>query len=114
VSHCLSKVYLVNEAGHDFSSATKFGELVSITIGNINIKRPDRDLYTIKEVLQEYTKDDYILLSGNIFANIMVISHLLLEHKSKSLKLLIYNAKSHDYIEHILAYNNKELKFIRN
>lgn len=110
----MSKVFLVNEAGHDFSSAKRYGELVPITTGNINIKRPDRDLFTVKEALAEFShKDDFLLPSGNILANIMVLGVLFTELKAKSLKLLIYNAKTHDYLEHVLSFNNKELKFLR-
>jgi hypothetical protein len=110
----MAKVFLVNEAGHDFSSAQKYGELIAVTTGNINIKRPDRDLFTIKESLAEFCyKDDFLLPSGNILANIMVCGVLFNELKIKSLKLLIYNAKTHDYLEHILSYNNREVKFLR-
>jgi hypothetical protein len=108
----MTTVYIVNQAGHDFSTAAKFGKLESITEGNINIARPDRDLFNIGQKVKEIKEDDLILLSGNILINVMVISALLTINKFKTINLLIYDAKLKQYIKHSLSCDS-ELKFIR-
>ena len=105
-------VYIVNLAGHDFDSAKKFGEIKAVTKGNINLLRPDRDLYHIIEGLKEFNQEeDYLLLSGNVLANVMCIMSLI-HQKVNLLNLLVYNAKNQDYVNHTLALAD-QLKFIR-
>jgi len=108
----MANVYIVNQAGHDFSTAAKFGALIPITEGNINIARPDRDLFHITKKIEDISEDDLILLSGNILINVMVITALLTIKQFKVLNLLIYDAKLKKYIKHSLSCDN-ELKFLR-
>lgn len=108
----MSKVYLVNRSGHNFDAAEQYGTLVPITEGNFNIIRPDRDFYNLIENLKEFTEEDYLLLSGNVFVNALSIAALL-HRKVTILNLLVYNAKNQSYVHHSLSFN-KELKFIRN
>jgi len=112
----MARVLIVNKAGHDFSQAEKFGDLVPVTVGNINIFRPDRNLFEVGEALQNFDyKVDYLLLSGNVLANLMAASTLFLRDKIKSLKMLIYDAKNSEYIEHTITLDKttKEMKFVR-
>ena len=106
----MNKVYIVNSAGHDFSKAEKYGELVPVVQGHINVFRPDRSLFTITEGLAGFTEDDYLLLSGNTFGN--VIAALFLGRQFATIKLLVYDAKNNDYLCHVLGMTG-EFKFIR-
>jgi len=113
-----SRVYIVNKAGHDFSSAEKYGELVPVTTGNMNVFRPDRPLFQIQEVLEEFDPaTDYLLLTGNVFANVLAVTSILAARFSKSLaelRFLVYDAKNQRYLHHTLCQNNKgELFFKR-
>lgn len=115
----LSKVFIVNKAGHDFSSATKYGELVPVTTGNMNIFRPDRGLYQIQNILEEFDPMlDYLLLSGNVFTNALAVSTVIAFQSRKcldvGLRFLVYDAKNHCYLCHTLKRNDKgELYFKR-
>ena len=112
----MTTVWIVNNAGHDFSLAKQYGELRDITRGNLDIFRPDRNLFNITETLLEFdSKVDYLLLSGNVLANMMVASVLFLVHKVKSINLLIYDAKNCVYLNHnlVLDKSTKQLKFVR-
>lgn len=115
----LSKVFIVNRAGHDFSSAAKYGELVSVTTGNMNIFRPDRGLYQIQKILEEFNPEfDYLLLSGNVFTNALAVSTIIAFRSRKcfsiGLRFLVYDAKNHCYICHTLKQDAQgELYFER-
>ncbi len=106
----MSKVYVVNSAGHDFSKAEKYGELIPVVKGHVNVFRPDRSLFTITEGLADFQEEDYLLLSGNTFGN--VIAALFLGNIIKKIKLLVYDAKNNDYLCHVLDLSG-EFKFIR-
>ena len=111
----MSKVYIVNVAGHDFDAAEKFGELVAVTKGNINVFRPDRDLFNIQEKLLDFNhEEDYLLLTGNVLANTLSVSTLIFLG-AESIKLLVYDAKNQDYINHNLFFDKRKrtLKFKR-
>ena len=94
------KVFIVNQAGHDFAEAEKFGDLVSITEGNINVFRPDRSLFTIKQALAPLAENDYLLLSGNTFGNAMAA--IVAAATVKILNILVYDAKNQRYLHHKL------------
>ena len=107
----MSKVYVVNSAGHDFSKAERYGELVPVVKGHVNVFRPDRSLFTITEGLLDFNADDYLLLSGNTFGN--VVAALFLGRRLPKIKLLVYDAKNNDYLCHVLDMGMGEFKFIR-
>lgn len=110
----MGKVRIINLAGHDFSQAEKWGELVAVTTGNLNIFRPERDLYNITEQLKDFDEEeDYLLLSGNVLANWMVAAVLFCVNKVTTLNLLIYDAKNHCYLEHTIYLDKNSLKFLR-
>ena len=111
----MAKVFIVNKAGHDFSSAESFGELVPVTTGNINVFRPDRDLFRIQEVLFDFDpQEDYLLLSGNVFANAMAVACIYYKYPYENLSFLVYDAKNNKYLKHTLTRNrNKEVVFQR-
>lgn len=94
------RVYIVNQAGHDFSEAQKFGDLVSITEGNINVFRPDRSLFTIKASLSTFAENDYLLLSGNTFGN--ALAAIQVASQVDMLNVLVYDAKNQKYLHHKL------------
>jgi hypothetical protein len=107
----VNKVYIVNSAGHDFSKAEKYGELIPVVKGHMNVFRPDRGLFTIDEGLKSFTKDDYLLLSGNTFGN--VIAALCVAGRFSKIKMLVYDAKNNDYLCHVLDMFNGDYKFVR-
>lgn len=99
-----SKVFILNKAGHDYSRAQKWGALVPVIVGNMNVFRPDRSLFAIKEKLVDFNSEkDYLLLSGNTFGN--VLSVMFIVHcidNIKRINLLVYDAKNVEYLHHIL------------
>lgn len=108
----MPKVFIVNRAGHDFSKAKEFGTLVPVTSGNINVFRPDRDLYKIQRALDDFDyTQDFLLLSGNVLANALSVARLvncLGEEALWNINLLIYDAKHQRYMKHTLHYDYKD------
>lgn len=57
-------VWVINEGGHDFSSAEQYGRLVPITSGTINPFNVDRLMVLAAPRLEHATDEDYLLISG--------------------------------------------------
>lgn len=111
----MAKVYILNKAGHDYSNANQYGELIAVVSGNMNVFRPDRSLYAIKEKLENFDPDnDFLLLSGNTFGNALAVMFIMnhLKDKVKRVNLLVYDAKNVEYLHHILDIE-KGFTFVR-
>lgn len=111
-----SKVFILNQAGHDYSGAKKWGELVPVVSGNMNVFRPDRSLFTITEKLSDFNPDtDFLLLSGNTFGNVLCALYVMhhLNGNMKRINLLVYDAKNIEYLHHVLDLTDESLKFVR-
>lgn len=93
-----SKVYIVNYAGYDYSAAMKYGKLVPVTKGTVEIFKEHRMAYDIKQALVDFDPNkDYLLFSGSSIINVVASSIILA--KFESYKCLIYGAKRGDYVE---------------
>ncbi len=60
----MRRVYIVNKGGHDFSGATKFGEVVYLSEGRL-------DKYALTEMYREFSEklrdsgsDDFLLITS--------------------------------------------------
>jgi len=63
-----SKVFVLNNTGHDFSDAERFGKLIFVTIGNVSVFNTQRLYIEVKDFLVKHNYNpevDYILLSGS-------------------------------------------------
>lgn len=92
----LQKVYVVNFNGHDLTEAQKHGQLVYLTTGSINIFATDRLIYHLINALKDVTEEDFLLLSGNIVANLLAFCIILV--RFQKVNVLIYNFKSKGYV----------------
>ena len=59
-----TKVFVVNKGGHDFSSASSYGELVYLSEGSLNRYAVTNMYRQFAEILKHSNKSDYILLTG--------------------------------------------------
>lgn len=88
------KVFIVNDSGHDYSSARVYGELVAMTKGTVPYIRKTRVLKMyrdITEILKDSKKEDYILQSGPSI--LFMISCIAFVVKHRRLNLLIFDGK---------------------
>ncbi len=90
-------VWIVNQAGHDYSASESFGRNMALSIGNVDPFRVDRRCYDICSAIGLYTrKDDFLLLSGAPVLNGLAMSAWLRMHPS--VNLLQWHAKRREYL----------------
>ena len=92
----MAKVYVVNNANHDYSKAEQYGELVYVTRGKIPIFKTSTVRAMLEKGLVKFTKDDYLLISGPAIVNIMAAT--ILFNKFDTVKFLVFDAKQQDYV----------------
>jgi len=92
----MTKVYVVNNANHNYSKAEQYGELVYITKGKLPIFKTGTVRAMLEKGLVKFTKDDYLLISGPAIVNIMAAT--LLFNKFDTVKFLVFDAKQQDYV----------------
>lgn len=97
----MARVYVSNHnEQHDYSKAQRFGTVMPVTTGTVNIFRPQRTLVAMCENLKGITDEDYVLFSGNAVSGLLIVTAVM--HKVRILNLLIFNAREDDYILHRL------------
>jgi hypothetical protein len=100
----MSRVFILNNNLHNYDKAKRFGELVNVTQGRLPIFKTDTVLNMVSFGLKNFTKDDYLLVSGPVLLNILATT--ILYEKFDNFKLLIFDAKKQDYVvRHITKEN---------
>ena len=92
----MAKVYVVNNANHDYSKAEQYGELMYVTRGKLPIFKTSTVRAMLEKGLVKFTKDDYLLISGPAIVNI--IAATILYNKFDIVKFLVFDAKQQDYV----------------
>lgn len=99
------RVFVTNFAGHDYSEAEKYGEIVWITRGYISFHSLDRVKYRICEEVDKSTSEDWLLLSG--IPIVCVLAALYWQWKHNKVKLLVHDKKKNgEYRELIVSDKN--------
>lgn len=60
-----SVVWIINEGGHSYDAAVRYGRLMALTSGNVNYYNLSRLMVSIGPKLRAATADDYLLISGS-------------------------------------------------
>lgn len=98
-------VWLVNRnMGHDYSGASRYGELVPLTEGLAHPFATDRFLALVHERLGKFAEEDYLLLSGHLLLNAVAVGYLA--RRFGWLRLLVLHMKSRTYTERFLDYRH--------
>lgn len=92
----MAKVYIVNNANHDYSKAEQYGELMYVTRGKVPIFKTSTVRAMLEKGLVEFTKDDYLLISGPAIVSVMAAT--VLYNKFDTVKFLVFDAKQQDYV----------------
>lgn len=82
------KVYAVNRAGHDFSGAKRFGELVFLSEGPINRYSLIAMYREFSEKLKDSSPGDFILPTG--YSIMTMVASVIFAHKHKRINVLLY------------------------
>lgn len=83
-------VYIVNDSGHDFSAARKYGQLIYMTKGILNKYNLTAMRRTFEAVLKHSAPGDYLLHSGPSVMNALACA--MFAHLHGRLNLLLYRA----------------------
>ncbi len=94
------KVFIVNKSSHDFSPAEKFGELTFCSEGLLNRYGTNDMARQFEDAMMDSTDEDYLLPCSLNIANIVAAA--ILAHKHSKLNLLIFQPRTHSYMERVL------------
>jgi hypothetical protein len=100
----MTKVFVLNDGGHDYSSAEKFGKIVFCTEGFI-------DRYDVAQMYRELSvcllganPDDYILVSS--LSSMCMVATAIMVEQFGELHMLIHNGK--EYVARDLVLHNRD------
>lgn len=98
------KVYIINKGVHDYSAAESYGDLVFLSVGNLKKFATNKIYRTFIDILKHSNKEDYILPTGLMSANI-VATYIMTKLHGR-VNLLIFNpgkGGKKEYLERILT-----------
>jgi hypothetical protein len=91
-----AKVWVVNTSKHDYSAASKYGAITPVFQGNVYIFDAQSVVEDAIRILDKHAEpDDFILLAGYTFLN-LVVGHYMLERFGK-VNTLIFSSKKSEY-----------------
>lgn len=94
-------VFVPNRAGHDFSDAWRFGDLVFCTDGLLNRKDIASMQSELSKAMQHSEPDDYILLTS--LTSLCTIACSIFARKHGRLNLLLY--EDGQYLERTITFS---------
>ena len=100
----MDKVYVVNHGSLNYENAKQYGTLVHVTEDKFPIFKITYLTETLKDRLKDFKEDDYLLLSGPAWLNIVASSILMTKYDS--IKFLIFDAKQQEYVVRHLNKSN--------
>jgi hypothetical protein len=103
----MPKVFIVNYAGHDYTAAESWGELVPLTIGHVPQGSLDRLMYDITK-LNDSGSEDWLLPSGLLILNVIASAFWMRKHKE--LRLLVRDRRNKTYRE--MKISSSHLDFL--
>lgn len=89
------KVWVVNWAGHVLKDAERFGDILVMTEGRVDIFNLDRLTHEMVQKLEDFDPKDFLIPSGHIVLCLVVFGIIL--QKTETVKLLIWNPKAQQY-----------------
>lgn len=97
----MSKVFVVNQGGHDYSAASRFGTLVYCTKGELSKYDTGMMFRELVGAMQDSEDDDYILLTS--LTTLCSVAAALFAYKHGRVNFLIY--RDNDYVERKLVFD---------
>lgn len=94
------KVFIINNSSHDFSKASKFGELIYLTEGKVDSYNTNKNYRDMFESLKQAREGDYILVTS--LASLNIIAGWIMGSLGLNLNLLIF--KDGKYLERRMIF----------
>lgn len=101
----MPKVYITNYCGLDYKKAERFGNLISVTSGFVDLSDLSKVKENVKENLKDFTSSDYLLFSGpTILCILSIVECINLTDRyeknySQKINALVWINRQQDYIE---------------
>ena len=94
----MRRVWVPKSAGHDLSSAEKYGEIMTIFDEAFSPFMMERAAERASVVLDEFppTEEDYVLFSGPTSLNLVAVMEIL--KRVPSVRCLIFHARDRKYV----------------
>ncbi len=89
-------VWLVNKGGHDFADLERFGRVIPLTTGSVNIFNPDRLMVGMGHHIGMATESDYLAISGSPILNALAVAMWLA--KFPHVNLLQHSIRQDKYV----------------
>ena len=96
----MAKVYIINKGCHDYSAATKFGELKYLSYEDMDRFATGKMYRIFMKGLKDSQPEDFILVSGMTIMSVVAAS--IFASKHNRVNLLLYNSghgKINGYVE---------------
>lgn len=90
----MPKVFIINNSGHDYSDARRYGELIYLTKGIVAPFKTNLHYRELSEKMKHATPEDYILITS--LASLNCIAGWIIGTLGFPLNMLIY--KENKYI----------------
>lgn len=100
-------VWVVNNKEHDLSKATRFGEMLPLFNGNVNILAVDNNLKHLRKKLELSGPEDYLLVCGSIPANMLAACVMMWLHGK--VNLLMFDQRDKEYKVRIFEMDDLEI-----
>lgn len=84
----MPKVFVINNSGHDYSKAKRFGELVFLTEGKVDGYAINKNYRELADKLKDVREGDYILVTS--LASLNCITGWIIGQLNLPLNLLIF------------------------
>lgn len=73
-------VFVINQSGHDYAPASKFGQIIFLSKGTTNRYATNSLYRKFAEILKHSHEDDYILVTGLTIGNMIAASIMTCLH----------------------------------
>ncbi|KKN73981.1 hypothetical protein LCGC14_0395470 [marine sediment metagenome] len=90
-------MFIINNSGHDYSQAKKFGDLVFLTTGLIASYKITLHYRILANKMKDAQPEDYILVTS--LASLNCIAGWIMGTLGYPLNLLIHDSKTGKYVE---------------
>lgn len=105
----MPRVYIVNNGGHDYSDAIRYGELVFCTEGTVNKFNTSQMVRQFTEAFRDSEPEDYIVLTS--LSIMCSIACSIFARKHGRLNLLIFKfdeSGKGGYVERTVVFDPQE------
>lgn len=95
----MRKVFVVNQSGHDYTEAQRFGQVVFLSRGSTNRYATNLMYRNFAAILQNSSPDDYLLVTGLSAMNMIAASIMTYLHGKVNMLLF----KQGTYLERTIV-----------